>query len=142
MPKTGNSGTISLSESGLSLAFTKIGEWQTTRGKLAVDHLGSTGFKPQIPDDLADPGEIEVEALFDPTVDLADISEEVETITVTYPKEDPTKVAANLSGTGFLIAVGTPELVNGSVSKQKFKVAFDGDTGPTFTPEVAAPPPP
>jgi hypothetical protein len=29
--------------------------------------------------------------------------------------------------------VGLPELVNGQVSKQKVKIAFNGGTGPAFT---------
>lgn len=138
MPKTGNTGTISLGTSVLQFAFTKIGEYQQTRNKLEVSHLGTTGFKEFIKDDLADPGEIEVEGWFDATKDLENINAAAETITVTYPKEDPDNTAATLVGTGFLIMVGLPELVNGSVSKQKIKVAFDGDvTEPTFTPEEA-----
>jgi len=134
MPKTGNGGTMALGTSALVLSFTKIGEWQATRGKLDVSHLGSSGFKRMIPDDLADPGELEVEALFNPTKALGNISAAAETITVTYPKEGSGS-APTLVGSGFLIAVGTPELVNGSVSKQKFKIAFDGVTGPGFTKE-------
>ena len=32
LPKTGNTGTISLGTTGLAFGFTKIGEWQATRG--------------------------------------------------------------------------------------------------------------
>lgn len=142
MPRTGNGGVVTASPSGVALAFTKIGELQMTRGKLAVDHLGSVGFRPQIPDDHQDPGEIELEAWFDATEDLADIGEGQETITITYPLENEDwEVPATLSGTGFLIAVGTPECVNGQVSKQKLKIAFDGGTGPTFSPELEETPP-
>lgn len=135
MPKTGNSGTVTLSVSGLTLSFVKIGEWQPTRGKLEVSHLGTTDFKEFVQDDLADPGEVELEALFLATAALADISEDPETITITYPKETPANHAAVLSGTGFLIAVSLPELVNGTITKQKVKAAFNGLTGPTFVAE-------
>lgn len=132
MARTGNGATITFGTSAIVLAWTKIGEWQATRGKLPVDHLGSSGFRPHIADDLADPGEVECEALFDPTKALGNIAAAAETITITYPKEgagtNPTLV-----GSGFLIAVSTPECVNGSVSKQKVKIAFDGVTGPAFT---------
>ena len=132
MPKTGNGATIVFGTSGVVLSWTKIGEWQGTRGKLPVDHLGTTGFRPYIPDDLAEPGEIELEALFDPTKALPSISAVPETITITYPKEgagtNPT-----LAGTAFFTMVGLPEMVNGQVSKQKIKFAFDGATGPAFT---------
>jgi hypothetical protein len=138
MPKTGNTGTIAFTETGVTLSFTKIGEWQATRGKLETSHLETEDFKEFIPDDLADPGEIELEALFDPTEDLADISEGVETITVTYPLENADwEVAATLVGSGYVMMVGTPELVNGSVAKQKLKFFFDGDgTEPAFSPEL------
>lgn len=135
MPKTGNGGTIALGTSAIVLSVTKISEWQPTRGKLDVSHLGSTGFKKQMADDLADPGEVEVEALFDPTKALGSIQAVAETITVTYPKEGSGS-APTLVGTGFLIAVSLPELVNGSVSKQKYKLAFNGGTGPAFTKET------
>lgn len=135
MPKTGNTGSITLSSSGIVLSFTKIGEWQATRGKLDTSHLASTAWKRQMADDLAEPGEVEVEALFDPAVALADINEPQETITVTYPLESQPGTAATLAGTGFLIMLSLPELVNGAVSKQKFKIAFDGYTGPAFTKE-------
>lgn len=142
MPKTGNGGVVTASPSGVSLAFTKIGELLTTRNKLRCDHLGTVDFQELIPDDHQDPGEIEFEALFDPTEDLADIEEGQETITITYPLEnDDWEVPATLSGTGFLIAVGTPEMVNGQVSKQKLKIAFDGGTGPLFSPELETAPP-
>ena len=127
MPKTGNTGTIAFTVTGVTLSFTKIGEWQATRGKLNVSHLETEDFHELIPDDLADPGEIELEALFDPTEDLADISETVEDITVTYPLDNTGwAVQATLTGSGYVMMVGTPELVNGSVAKQKLKFFFDG----------------
>jgi hypothetical protein len=139
MPKTGNSGTVSFADSDLTLAWTKISEYQQTRGKLPTDHLGTEGFKTYDPDDHEEPGEVELEAYFDPREDLADISDEAEEITITYPLENPlAEVAATLVGTGFLIMVGLPELVNGQVSKQKVKIAFDGqgDGAPSFSPEL------
>ena len=131
MALTGNTGTIAFGTSAIVLSWTKIGEWQATRGKLGTSHLGTTVFKTFMADDLADPGEIEVEALFDPTKALGSIGAAAETITITFPKTAGT--AANLAGTGFITMVSTPELVNGSVSKQKVKVAFNGGTGPSFT---------
>jgi len=130
MPKTGNKGTITFGTSALVLSWTRIGEWQGTRGKLPVDALATDGFRPYIPDDLSEPGEIEAEAYFDPTKAGA----AAETITITYPKK-AAGTSPTLVGSGFLIMVGLPELVNGQVSKQKVRVAFDGVTGPAFTPE-------
>ena len=131
MALTGNTGTIAFGTSAIVLSWTKIGEWQTTRGKLETSHLATATFKTFMPDDLADPGEVEVEALFDPTKALGSITAVAETITITYPKTAGT--AAKLAGTGFITMLSTPELVNGSVSKRKIKVAFNGGTGPAFT---------
>jgi len=142
MPKTGNSGTVAFTTSLLVLAWTKISEYQQTRGKQPTDHLGTTGFKTYMVDDHEEPGEIELEAYFDPTVDLADIADEAEEVTITYPLEDPLgEAAATLIGTAFLIAVGLPELVNGTVSKQKVKLAFDGQGlgAPEFSAELPPP---
>jgi hypothetical protein len=129
MPTTGNSGSISVH--GLSLSWTRIGEWQATRDKLAIDHLGSTGFRPYMPNDLAEPGEVEVEAYFKPDAALADIGAAAAEVIITYPKTGG-NTAATLTGTAFLTMVGLPELVNGTVAKQKLRVAFNGVDGPTF----------
>lgn len=137
LPKTGNTGTIALTTTGLSFGFTKIGEWQATRGKLESSTLATTGFKEYEPDDLAEPGEVEVEGLFEGKDEVDDINNAAETITITYPKTDATSAAGgNLAGTGFLIMQSLPELVNGQLMKAKFKIAFDGKTGPTYTVEA------
>ncbi|MCU0871780.1 MAG: hypothetical protein MUE50_05500 [Pirellulaceae bacterium] len=136
MPKTGLTGTISLSVSGLSFSFTKIGEYQQTRAKDNVSHLGSADFEELEPGDLGDPGEVEVEGWYEGDDDFGDINEDAETVTVTYPKSDPdAAAAANLAGTGFLIMLGLPSLEKGVRNKRKFKVAFDGKTGPAYTAE-------
>lgn len=136
LPKTGNGGTIVLGTSALAFGFTKIGEWQTTRGKLEASVLATTGFKEYEPDDLAEPGEIEVEGFFEGKDDIDDINNVAETITVTYPKTDGGAAGGSLAGTGFLIQQGTPEMANGALMKAKFKIAFDGKTGPAYTKET------
>ena len=141
MPQTGNSGTVTFADSDLTLAWTKIGEYQQTRNKLPTDDLSTTGFKTYIADDHEEPGEIELEAYFDPTVDLQEIggANDPEEVTITYPKSASTVFAAStLVGSAFLIAVGLPELVNGQVAKQKVKLAFDAqEEDPAFSVEVA-----
>lgn len=136
-PVTGNTGTIVLGTSALTFGFTKIGEWQPTRGKLESSVLATTGFKEYEPDDLTEPGEIEVEGYFEGKDALGNINAGAETITVTYPKTDSASAAGgSLAGTGFLIALALPELVNGQLMKTKFKIAFDGKTGPAYTVEA------
>ena len=140
MPQTGNSGTVTFADSALVLSWTRIGEYQQTRNKLPTDHLGTEGFKTYIADDHQEPGEIELEAYFDPTEDLQEIggADDPEEITITYPLANPeAEVPATLVGSAFLTMVGLPELVNGQVSKQKIKIAFDAqEEDPAFSPEL------
>jgi hypothetical protein len=131
MPTTGNAGSITFGTSAIVLSWTRIGEWQATRDKLAIDHLATTGFRPYMPNDLAEPGEVEVEAYFKPDTALASIGSAAAEVIITYPKTGGA-AAATLTGTAFLTMVSLPELVNGTVAKQKLRVAFDGNQGPTF----------
>lgn len=138
VPKTGNTGTIALTTSALAFPFTKIGELQFTRGKLESSSLATADFKEYEPDDLCEPGEVEVEGWFEGKDEFeGKIKTAAETITVTYPKTDGGSAGAKVAGTGFLIMVGLPEMVNGSLMKAKFKIAFDGKTGPAYTKEAA-----
>lgn len=135
---TGNTGTIALATSALSFPFTKIGEIQLTREKLESSSLATLYFKEYEPADLSEPGECEVEGWFEGKDEFeAKIHTAAETITVTYPKTDSTSSAgANVAGTGFLTMIGLPEMVNNSLMKAKFKIAFDGKTGPAYTKEA------
>lgn len=138
LAKTGNTGTIALATSAIAFPWTKIGEWQATREKLEVSSLATADFKEYEPGDLSEPGEIEVEGYFEGKDEFeGKIKAAAETITVTYPKTDSASAAgANLAGTGFLMMIGLPELVNGSLMKAKFKIGFDGKTGPAYTKEA------
>jgi hypothetical protein len=138
-PKTGLTGTIVLGTTGLAFSFTKIGEWQSTRGKLQASHLATVTMHGYQPDDLAEPGEVEVEGWFEGKDDVNDISNVAETITITYPCTSGGTDGGALSGTGFIILQGLPELVQGQLMKAKFKVAFDGYTGPAYAVEHSHP---
>lgn len=134
MPTTGNSGTIVFGTQGFTGCYTKIGASEQSRGKLDVSCLSTTGMKESIPDDLVDPGEVQCDVIFDAENDLPEFTA-AETVTITFPKSSPGATAANLAGTAFVTKVGTPEMVNGQVMKASFTIAWDGATGPTFTPE-------
>ena len=138
LPTTGNKGTIALGTSAISFPFTKISEWQATRGKLESSSLATVDFKEYEPDDLSEPGEVDVEGWFEGKDEFeGKIKGVAETITVTYPKTDiASSAGASLAGTGFLTMIGLPEMVNGTLMKAKFKVAFDGKTGPAYTKEA------
>lgn len=135
MPTTGKGGSIAFGTSNISASWTRISQWEKTLGKLESSHLGTTGEKTFLPDDLEDAGEMEVDLWFEATAALPSMGVS-ETITVTFPKENTShNTAATLAGTGFISGVGTPEMVLGTLKKQNIKFVWTGVTGPTFTVE-------
>jgi len=135
MADTGNGATLALATTGAIGNIRNIGEVARELGKLEDSHLGTTSNKTYIPDDLAEPGEIEVEVEFDASIELPGVGT-VETVTITYPIITDGNTAANHAGTGFLTRVPTPLLANGQLQVVRVKIAFDGKTGPTFTAET------
>lgn len=132
---TGNGATIALSTTGAVGNIRNIGEIATELGKLEVSHLGTLVNKEYIPDDLEEPGQVELEVEFDGTKSLP-ARGVVETATITYPQPDGFYSPVH-AGTGFITKVSTPQLANGSVQISKITFAFDGKTGPTFTAGVS-----
>jgi len=129
---TGNGATLALGTTGAVGNVRNIGEIAKELGKIETSHLGTTGQKTYIPDDLEEPGEVEFEVEWTTTTTLPSTGV-VETLTITYPKRTGEATAANHAGTGFITKVSTPQLVNGTLQVAKITFAFDGDTGPTYT---------
>jgi len=133
---TGNGASLALGTTGAIGNIRNIGQIASELGKLEDSHLGTTGNKTYIPDDLAEPGEMEVEVEFDRiTAGLPTVGT-VETATITYPIYTAGNTAANHAGTGFISRVTTPRLANGEIQVMNIRFSFDGKTGPTFTKET------
>jgi hypothetical protein len=132
MADTGNGATLALSVTGSVGNIRNIGEIAEELGKLEDSHLATTDKKTYIPDDLAEPGEVEFEVEFDANISLPSTGV-VETCTITYPVKPTGATAASHVGTGFLTRVPTPQLANGQIQVARMRFAFDGKTGPAFT---------
>ena len=104
--------------------------------KIDASCLETVGFMRYIPGDLTDPGELQVEAIFDAEVGVP-VNGVVETITVTFPISNPDNAAAaTLSGTGFIMVTTLPNMAINELMVLGLTIAFDGYTGPVFTAEA------
>lgn len=131
---TGNTATIAFGTSSFVGNYTRIGGTEQTREALEDTVLATTSRKSYCPDDLVEPGEFECELLWNPSYSVfPPISGAVETITITYPVKAGQSAGGTLAGTGFLIAAKGPDLVNGALMRNTYKVKWDGKTGPTYT---------
>lgn len=119
---------------------------EITMEKIDASCLATQGFTKYIPGDLSDPGECQMEIIFDPTfdffenpgdpLDIDGVVGNIDTLTITFPIGDPTNTTnATLSGTGFITNYSLPDLSSGTLAVVNVTFAFDGDTGPAFTPE-------
>lgn len=129
---TGNGATITLGTTGAIGNVRRIVPPKESLGSLDASHLGTTGFKEYIPDDLSDTAEAEFEIEFSTTIANPGLGT-VETITITWPLQAGQSVAAKIAGTAFISGWDYPELANGQIQYHMVKVRFDGYTGPAFT---------
>jgi hypothetical protein len=131
---TGHGATITFGTSSLAYSWTKMGAAETDRGEVETTTLATTDYKTFMPGDLADPGEFEVEYLFDTeTAQNCIAGLAAETITVTFPVPSGGSVAARCTGTGFVKKrTLIPELSTDTIQVGKLTVRWDGETGPNF----------
>ena len=114
-----------------------------TQDKIDASCLDTTGFMRYIPSDLTDPGECELEVIFDPTFDFSGLVGAIDTLTVTFAiagesaPGTPNTTQAVLTGTGFISSYNLPDLATSTLAVATVTFCFDGDTGPTFSPEAA-----
>lgn len=134
MADTGNTSTLTFGTSGFTAAYRMIGGMEETREALEDTHLGTTGNKTYIPDDLYDSGDFEVEFFYDQSAAVKPpITGAAETITKTYPLKSGEATPATEAGTGFVVMRRTPELVNSSLMMGRMRIRWNGLTGPTLT---------
>lgn len=111
---------------------------ELTQDKIDASCLDTTGFMRYISGDLTDPGEVQMEIIFDPSFNFTGLVGATDTLTVTFPIGDDTNTTnATLAGTGFITSYSLPDLSTNNLAVVNVTFAFDGDTGPAFTPEAA-----
>ncbi len=113
----------------------QLPEW--VMEKVESDCLATVGFGTYVTGDLTDPGEIVAEVVFDSELPIPE-GGVVETVTITFRLSNPANTtAAVLSGTGFITSRALPNLIKNELNVMTVTIAFDGYTGPAFTPESA-----
>lgn len=140
---TGNGATISFSSSGVSYNYTGIDLGSESVTKIDKSHLLTVGNMRSMPGDLEDPGEVVVSFQFDNASAQPELRT-IDTMTVTAPlavRESDGQVQntpATWAGTGFVMNVKKPNMQNNTLQDGQFTWAWDGATGPTFTPGTFA----
>lgn len=133
---TGNGATVSMT-GGIS-SFTRdlrsISLGSRSLGMIDVSLLSSSTYMEKIPEDLADPGSVTIEFIYDTADgDFALGGSAQTTITVTFPLRAGETTAATFVGTGYVTEFELVELQNNQEQVARITFSFDGDTGPTLT---------
>lgn len=136
---TGQGATAVLSVTGGvgCIRSIQLPEW--TQEKIDASCLDTTGFKSYIPGDLTDPGQVQLVAVFDPSLSIPPCGV-IEDLTVTFPIGDPTNTTeATLVGSGFISSVQNPNMTIDGLLELTITFCYDGDSAspPTYTPESA-----
>ena len=138
MADTGAGATLTLATTTNSLTVRSMTLPEQTIDTLDISALDTSNYMEMIPTDLADPGELSVEILYDGT-EAAPSLGVAETVTVTFPKVDSTNTndGATLAGTGFIKGFKFPDLQVGELQIATMTIQFDGGansgTEPTWT---------
>ena len=142
---TGQGAVLKLSGTAIARIRTMtLPEW--VLDKIDTSTLDSTGFMKHIPGDLADPGELVAEIVFDPTDDIPALGGCGVPLLLEWPINPcrdgtPNLQPALLSGTAFVSSINYGNLAINELNTLTVTFVFDGGTGPVFTAEALAPPP-
>lgn len=110
--------------------WTSISGMTISRESIDDTHLGSTDFEESIPAGLSSLGPISIECYW-AMGEALPIPGSVGTFTIAFPAHGGT--AGNLTGTGYITEVTTPNWSAGEQAAGSFGIQFDGKTGPTWT---------
>lgn len=139
MAGTGNGATVALSVSTVSTCVTSIELPSFGIEDLETSCLGTTNYKTFVATDLADPGEITINYLFDPTSDTLLARGVAEVITITWPIHTTGNTTnATFVADGYIREVNLPTLQNGELQEASIVFKLNGeDTEPAFTLEAS-----
>lgn len=136
MADTGQGATLTLATTGTIGAIRSLTLPEFIIDKLEDSDLSTTGFKTYIKTDLAEPGEIVAEVLWNADTNTVPALGVQETVTVTWPIHTATNTtAANLAGTGFITGIKLPDMNTGELQVATITIAYDGKTDPAYTGE-------
>ena len=134
MAMTGNGTSIVFGTSGWTGSIISISGTSQSREALEDTHLGITGERTFVPDDLISPGEFDIEFYWDQSAGtFPPITAVAETITISFKLKPSETVQATLAGSGFATESEGPTTTNSELMTGTMTIQWDGKTGPTYT---------
>jgi hypothetical protein len=138
MADTGQGATLTLATTGSIGVIRSLTLPEITIDTLDDSDLSTTGFKTYIKTDLAEPGTLQAEILWDATTNDLPTLGTAETVTVTFPIHTSGNTTnATFAGTGFISSIKMPDMQMGELQVATLTVQLDGKTDPAFTAEAA-----
>lgn len=136
---TGHGATLLLSVSGAigRIRTMQLPTWAME--SIDMTALDSVDWMCSTPADVADPGELTAEVIFDTEVEIPGLGT-IEDATVSFPIMTSTNTgAATFTGSGFLSQNQLPNIESNALMTLNITFKYDGNgTVPTFTAEAAS----
>jgi hypothetical protein len=126
MPDTGAGATLTLGTTGTIGTIRSIQLPEFSIDTLDVSALATTAWMTLTKTDLANPGEISAEILFDAETGVVPALGVHELITVNFPKIVTSAAVGNLTATGFIKSFQMPELKTNELQIATITIALDG----------------
>lgn len=138
MADTGTGATLTLATTGSIGTIRSMTLPEAVVEDIETTDLSTTSQKTFIAADLADPGEMSAEVLFDATANSLETFGASETVTVTFPIHTSGNTTnATLAGTGYIKGQKFPDLSVGELQVYTLTIKFDGQTALAWTAESA-----
>lgn len=138
MADTGHGATLALATTGSIGALRSITLPEETIEDIKDSDLSTNNYETYVAGDLAEPGEISADILFDPTSNTVPAKGVSETVTVTWPIHTSGNTTnATYAGTGYVKAFKLPDMQTNELQLATITIKLDGKTEPAFTQEAA-----
>lgn len=124
MPDVGNGCTIAIA--GFTANVESIQMPFGTREAIDTSHLGTTGFRTFMPQDLVDPGEIQATFQYDGASGVPPITATAATVTITVPAPPGSTATNTYAAAGFLVDGGTVEMINDDLMRHTVTLQLTG----------------
>lgn len=124
MPDVGNGCTIAIA--GFTANVESIQMPFGTREAIDTSHLGTTGFRTFMPNDLVDPGEIQATFQYDGASGVPPITATAATVTITVPAPPGNTNTNSYAVAAFITDAGAPEMTNDDLMRHTVTLKCTG----------------
>ena len=123
---TGNGATVTFAQ-GITAALKvrRITPSADSRGRIDTSHLGTTGMRTFIPEDLGDAQTLTIEAIWDTFFATPTAGLNLGNVTVTYPLRTGETTAASFVGKAHVSSVQLPSLANNELQIIQLVIQFE-----------------